>query len=62
MKENDLKDAYVRLTIWQGEDNKVKVRAIAKPYRFPGKEDYQKGFRVMLFLLLGRMSFPLFAG
>ena len=22
--------------------------AIAKPYRFPGKEDYQKGFRVML--------------
>lgn len=48
LKENDLKDAYVRLTIWQGEDNKVKVRAIAKPYRFPGKEDYQKGFRVML--------------
>ena len=48
LKENDLKDAYVRLTVWQGEDNKVKVMAIAKPYRFPGKEDYQKGFKAML--------------
>ncbi len=48
LKENDLKDAYVRLTVWQGEDNKVKVMVIAKPYRFPGKEEYQKGFKAML--------------
>lgn len=48
LKENDLKDAYVRLTLWQGEDNKVKVMAMAKPYRFPGKEEYQKGFKAML--------------
>ena len=48
LKENGLKDAYARLTVWQGEDNKVNVAVIIKPYCFPGREEYQKGFRTML--------------
>ncbi len=59
LKENDLKDAYVRLTVWQGEDNKVKVMAIAKPCRFPGKEEHQKGFKAMLSALRQNESSPL---
>lgn len=47
LKENDLKDAYVRLMLWQGQD-KVNSAVIAKSYNFFKKDDYQKGFQAII--------------
>lgn len=47
IKENNLKDAYVRLTAWQGTDG-GHVAVFAKSYDFPQKEDYRKGFRAVI--------------
>lgn len=47
LKKNGLKDAYVRLTLWQGED-KINIAILAKSYDFLKKEDYQKGFKAII--------------
>lgn len=47
IKENNLKDAYVRLTVWQGAD-KGHIAIFAKSYDFLQKEDYRKGFRAVI--------------
>lgn len=47
IKENNLKDAYVRITVWQGAD-KGHIAIFAKSYDFLQKEDYRKGFRAVI--------------
>lgn len=47
LSENNLKDAYVRLTAWQGTDG-GHVAVFAKSYDFLQKEDYLKGFRAAI--------------
>lgn len=48
LKENNLKDCYVRLTAWQGQDNKANIAICAKRYNFLKKEDYERGFQVII--------------
>jgi branched-chain amino acid aminotransferase len=47
LSENNLKDAYVRLTIWRGVD-KGHIAIFARSYDFLQKEDYRKGFRAVI--------------
>lgn len=47
LKENGLKDAYVRLMVWQGTD-KAHIAIFARSYNFFQKGDYQKGFRAII--------------
>ena len=47
LKENNLKDAYLRLTVWQGED-RVNIAIFAKSYNFFKQEAYQKGFKAII--------------
>lgn len=48
LKENNLKDAYVRLTLWQGRSGKINIVVIAQRYNFLKKEDYEKGFQAII--------------
>ena len=47
LKENNLKDAYLRITVWQGKD-KAEAAVFARAYNFLNKEDYRKGFKVIV--------------
>ena len=47
LKKNSLKDAYVRLTLWQGKD-RVNTAIFAQGYNFLKREDYEKGFRAVI--------------
>lgn len=47
LSRNSLKDAYLRLTVWQGQD-KVHMAVFAKKYDFLTEENYNKGFRIIL--------------
>lgn len=47
LKENGLKGAYVRLTVWQGKD-KAEAAVFARAYNFLNKEDYRKGFKAII--------------
>ena len=47
LEENDLKDAYVRLTVWQAQEA-VNFAVFAKEYSFPEKKDYEKGARAII--------------
>lgn len=42
--KNNLKDGYVRLTVWEGKDQ-THLSVLAKPYDFFRREDYLKGFK-----------------
>lgn len=46
LRQNSLKDAYLRLTVWQGQD-KVNVAAFAKKYDFLTAGNYRKGFKII---------------
>lgn len=60
LKENNLKDAYVRVTAWQGE-GRANVSIVARSYDFLRKEDYLRGFRVIVSRLFRQNEFsPLF--
>lgn len=47
LSENTLKDAYVRITAWQGIDA-GHIAIFARSYDFLQKEDYQKGWRAII--------------
>ena len=47
LKENNLKDAYLRITVWQGKD-RPEAAVFAKAHNFLTKEDYCKGFKAIL--------------
>lgn len=47
LSRNSLKDAYLRLTVWQGEDN-ANVAVFAKRYDFLSEENYRKGFKIII--------------
>ncbi|OGX18010.1 MAG: hypothetical protein A2Y01_03870 [Omnitrophica WOR_2 bacterium GWC2_44_8] len=47
LKENNLKDAYLRITTWQGKD-KAEAVVFARNYNFLNKEDYRKGFKAIV--------------
>src|SRR3989338_8551339 len=47
LKENNLKDAYLRITVWQGKDG-PEAAVFAKAHNFLTKEDYCKGFKAIL--------------
>ena len=47
LKENNLKDAYLRITVWQGKD-KAEAAVFARAYNFLNKEDYCKGFKAIV--------------
>ena len=47
LKENNLKDAYLRITVWQGKD-KAEAAVFARAYNFLNKEDYRKGFKAIV--------------
>jgi branched-chain amino acid aminotransferase len=48
LKENNLKDAYVRITMWQSETEKANVAVFAKSYNFLSEKDYRKGFKAII--------------
>lgn len=47
IKENNLKDAHLRLTVWQGKV-RAHIAIFARSYDFFQKEDYQKGLRAII--------------
>ncbi|OGX31382.1 MAG: hypothetical protein A3G37_00070 [Omnitrophica WOR_2 bacterium RIFCSPLOWO2_12_FULL_46_30] len=47
LKENGLKDAYLRLTAWQGIE-KVNIAILARSYDFFKEMDYRKGFKAII--------------
>lgn len=47
LKENNLKDAYLRITVWQGKD-KAEAAVFARDYNFLNKEDYRRGFKAIV--------------
>lgn len=48
IKENKLKDAYVRLTVWQSQTQEAGAALFAKSYNFLSEEDYQRGFKAVI--------------
>lgn len=47
LKENNLKDAYLRITVWQGKD-KAEAAVFARAYNFLTRENYRKGFKAIV--------------
>ncbi len=48
LKENNLKDAYVRVTLWQAEEQETAMAVFAKSYNFLSEKDYQNGFKSVI--------------